>query len=576
MKCFGASSSGASASPAVLKSLSIRNFAVIESLDLEFGPALNVLTGETGAGKSIVVEALGFLAGARGSASWLRTGADRLSVAGVFEASDFPKTQRAQYRLGPGPVEARRELDAAGRTRAWIQGHGVPVAALAAFGESLIDFHGQHEQQALLRPAVQLACVDRYGQLETAAASAAAAWEEWSRLEAESEALQLSDEERRRRIELCRWQWDEIREAGLSPGEEEQIAAALPRLKNAERLATLAASAREVLFEAEGSVQEGLLKASRAVAELVKIDPDLKPLQDCLESAGISVEEVARDLGAYGERVTADPQKLDELVGRLDLIARLKRKYGSTLEEVLDKGRTLARELEVLEHSTERAGAVAAELEAGRRRLAALCESLHKERLAAARKLEKAASKDLGGLGMGQAKFAIAVEFEEGRFTRSGGDDVEFLIAPNPGEPLKALRAVASGGELSRVMLALKTVLSRAEGARVLIFDEVDAGIGGTVGRAVGERLARLGESRQVLCVTHLPQVACFAGRHFEVAKEVREGRTLVSARRLESDARLESLARMLGGREATAASRRHARELLQHSSEPAAVGRAQ
>ncbi len=535
----------------MLKKLEVRNFAVISGLSLELGPGLNVFTGETGAGKSILIEALGFLLGSRGSSTWLRAGADRLSVEGLFE------------REG-GPALVRRELDAGGRARAVIGSQTVSSAALAEWGDALIDFHGQHEHQTLLKPAVQRELLDRFGALEKPLAETAAAHERWTRLCAEKDALSLSDEERARRIDRARRESEEIKDAGLTAGEEEELEAALPLLRSAERLQTLSRGAYEVLYEQEGSVQGLLLKAGRSVSELAKLDPSLRGLEQTLESARLSLEEVTRSVGDYGERVELNPERLDQILSRLDRLSLLKKKYGPTLEAVLEHGERAEAELSSLERSADRTGTLEAELAKAREALEKACAKLHAGRVKAGRSLETAILKELKGLGMAEARFSVAVESEEENFSRHGSDIVDFLIGPNPGEPLRPLRSIASGGELSRVMLAFKTVAAESDPVGILVFDEVDAGIGGAVARTVGHKLAALGRTHQVLCVTHLPQIACFGETHFHVSKSVSGGRTEVKVERLSGPKRLEAIATMLGGREATSASRRHARELLE------------
>ncbi len=550
----------------MLKSLAIRNFAVISELKLEFGGGLSVFTGETGAGKSILIEALGFLLGARASMDWLRQGAPRLGVEGVFDAGDFLPALREQFRIKDGSVLIRRELDAAGKTRAVVNGRPALVSTLAQFGERLVDFHGQHEHQTLLKPSFQLEVLDAYAGLQDSREKLAGHYAAWTKIAAELDSARMSDEERLRRLEYDRFQSGEIDAAKLRLGEEEELEAALPLLKNADRVRALAETAYGWLYEGEGAVVENLLKAGRALEDLCRYDESLAPSRDALESARLAAEDAARTLGDLRGRVEADPAKLDDLIRRQDEIARLKKKHGATIAEILARCQALNQEIERLENSQKRIEDLEAALEDARKSLAAACGRIHKARCAAAKKLEGALCVELKALGMPHARFCASVEMEEGRFTAAGSDEVEFLLAPNPGEPLKPLRSTASGGELSRVMLALKTVFAGLDRVPVLVFDEIDAGIGGAVARAVGGKLAALGRGRQVLCVTHLAQVACFAPRHFHVLKETAAGRTSVRVVRLEGERRLEAVASMLGGRAPTEASRRHAQELLESS----------
>lgn len=550
----------------MLRALTVRNFAIISELELKPGAGLNVFTGETGAGKSILIEALGFLLGARAASSWLRHGSQRMSVEGVFDAEDLPAALRGGPRSRGGAVTFRRELDAAGKTRASVDGQPVASAALARIGEGLVDFHGQHEHQTLLKNAVQLDCLDAYAGLGKQREQLAGLYGDWAEAAAGLESARMSDAERRQRIEFDRFQLQEIDAAKLRPGEEEELEAGLPLMKNADRIRNLSDSAYGLLYAAEDAALTNLQKAQRVMDDLSRYDDSLRAGRDNLESARLAVEDVARELHALRDRVDADPARLDSMIKRQDEIARLKKKYGATVEEVLARREHLAGELDRLENSQKRIEDLEAALAEARRKLHAACAKIHKARAAAAGKLEIALLKELKVLGMPQAGFNVSVELEEERCTAAGADTVEFLLAPNPGEPLKPLRTVASGGELSRVMLALKTVFAGADAVPVLVFDEIDAGVGGAVARCVGERLAALGRRHQILCVTHLAQVACFAPAHFHVAKETADGRTSVRVERLDGGRRLETVARMLGGRAPTEASRTHARELLENS----------
>ncbi|MDE2141867.1 MAG: DNA repair protein RecN [Elusimicrobia bacterium] len=550
----------------MLKRIKVVNFAVVERVELDLPAGFVAFTGETGAGKSILLEALGFLLGARGSSSWLRTGADRLEVEGEFDAADLPAELRERFKVVSGTFVARRELDAAGKTRAMIHAQSAPVAALAALGDAFADFHGQNEHQALMRPAVQLDTLDRYAGLETERDAVAEAHGRWSALTARLAASSMSEEERRRRAELLRFQLEEIDAAKPRVGEEEELEESLPRLKNAERLRTFADQAYGLLYAEEDAASARLMKAVRALGELARIDGGAARLRDELEAARVAVEAVAHEVGDYRDRTTADPAALDALLSRQEALSRLKKRHGPSLADVLATRERLAAELDGLENSDARIEETKRELDKAEKTLAALCEKIHDLRVKAAKKLDAAVLKELKVLGMPHSRFACSVEMEEGNWSRSGADAVEFLLAANPGEPPRPVKSVASGGELSRVMLALKTAFAKADRTPLLVFDEVDAGIGGEVANAVGEKLAALGRGRQILCVTHLPQVACHAKTHFHVAKEVVSGRTRVRLERLDGDRRLETVALMLGGRAATAASRKHAQELLENS----------
>ncbi len=549
----------------MLRKLKVANFAVAEKVELDFGPGFTALTGETGAGKSILLEALGFLLGGRGSASWLRAGAERLEVEAVVDAADLPAELRERYQAS-GPTVLRRELDATGRTRATIAGQPAPVAALAALGESLADFHGQHENQALLRPSVQLELLDRYGGLEGERAALAEAHARWSQLKSRLDASNMSEEERLRRAELLRFQLEDIAAAKPRLGEEEELDERLPRLKNSEKLRAWADAAYGLLYAEEGAALTRLAKAERALSELGRVDPSALRLREELEAARLAAESVAHEVGAYRDGVSSDPAALDALLSRQEVLSRLKKKHGPTLADVLATSERLTAELDGLENADVKLEETKRELTKAEKALAKLCDAMHDARVKAAKKLETAALKELKVLGLPHALFACSVEMEEGGWTATGADTASFLLAPNPGEPPRPIKTAASGGELSRVMLALKTAFAKADRTPLLVFDEVDSGIGGEVARAVGERLAALAKGRQVLCVTHLPQVACFAKTHLHAAKDVTGGRTRLRVALLDGDKRLETVAAMLGGRGATAASRKHAQELLESS----------
>ena len=546
-----------------LRSLAIRNFALIEELQLELAPGLTAFTGETGAGKSILVEALGFLLGERGNSDWLRAGSERLEVSGVFDARGLDDGLRARWAIGDR-LELRRELDAGGKSKATLNGKSATIAAVAEIGVRLADFHGQHEHQSLLRPETQLDLLDDFAGLDAPRQKTAQAHGRWKGLLARRDALSLSEEERLRRIDLYRFQVSEIDAAALRMGEDEELAAQLPKLKNAGRLGALAEQSYALLYEQEGSAQEILAKSQQAFSEMSRLDPALESAVQSLERARAAVEDAVSALSAYRESAEAGPETLDRLLGRQDALARLKKKYGATIADILATRERTAAELSALDRHAERAEEIEAEIEKTRAELAALSETLHQLRAKAAKKLSDKITAEIRALGMPNARLSIAVEMEEGMFSASGSDRIEFLIAPNPGEGLKSLRSIASGGELSRTMLALKTVLAGQDRVGLLVFDEVDTGIGGVVARAVGQKLAQLGRSRQVFAVTHLPQVACFASNHFQVSKEVLRGRTTARVERLDGDLRLEAIARMLGGRQATEASRRHAQELME------------
>ena len=534
----------------MLKSLKIRNFAVIEEISLDFAQGFTVFTGETGAGKSIVIEALSFLLGERGTVDWIRAGADRLEVEGVFATRS-------------GDLRLRRELDRSGKGRAFLNGAPSSAASLGKHGDGIVDFHGQHEHQSLLKPAVQLDLLDSFGKLDELRDKAAAAYGAWSELAAQLDASKMSEEERARALDLYRYQAQEIDAAAPHEGEEEELEALLPRLKDGERLRAYSDEAAGFLLNAEGSATTSISRAERALEDLVRLDPQMAEVLDLARQGRVAVEEAARALETYRDGLEADPGRLEELLSRQDALSRLKRKYGATLGEVLTLRAKVGAEIDRLENFEERRGDLEKQVRASGAGLDKVCDKLHDQRMDAAKRLGAAVTAQLRQLGMPAARFSVSVEMEEGRRGPTGADSVEFLIAPNPGEPLKPLKSVASGGELSRTMLGLKTILAAQDRVPVLVFDEVDAGVGGAVAHAVGKALAALAAKRQVLCVTHLPQVASYAQGHFSIVKEVAKGRTATKVASLDEAARREEIARMLSGRETTKAALKAAEELM-------------
>lgn len=535
----------------MLRKLKVKNFALMGDLDISFEEGLNVITGETGAGKSLLVEAVGFLLGARATQEWVRSGESLATVEGVLEGKK-------------GSLTLRRELEIGGRSRAWVNGTPVSISRLAELGQDWVDFHGQHENQTLFKPVLQLELLDSFGEMGSLRKKTSALYVQYQDVKKRLESRHLSEQERLKLLDLYRFQLQEIREASLKPGEEEELEALIPRLKNSEKLRTVLSQAYEVLYEGERSLQERFLKAQRLFADISKLDPSFGPASGKLDEAYVRAEEAVEEVRRLLKSIEEVPENLDEIYSRQDLLMRLKKKYGPTLEAVAERAARLEKEVEGLENFEEDKAALEEKLGAALELFGEAASELHRLRLAAAKRLSAQVLKEIRDLGMPSARFTVSVEMDEENPTERGFDSAEFMISSNPGEPLRPLRAIASGGELSRVMLALKTVLASADKIPVLIFDEVDSGVGGVVARSVGEKLAQLAQSHQVLCVTHLPQIACYAPTHYKAVKEVRSGRTYTLFSGLKSKDRLSEIARMLAGREATAASLRHAEELLE------------
>ena len=551
----------------MLLSLHIKNYALIEELRLEFVPELNIFTGETGAGKSIIIDALGLLLGERASAQVLRKGAQRCSVTGEFDVTRLKDVRSCLEEAGVADSGAetillRRELDATGRSRAFINDRPVSLETVKNVGELLVDVHGQHEHQALFHAQAQRELLDRYGGLEDQVADAGAMYAALAALRARAAAQTMSAQERDRLIDLYSYQKKEIEEARLSADEEEEIERTLPQLKNAEKLIEAGRQAHDILYGAEGSVIENIGKVTRLVENLHSLGGNGGDALENLQKAYFLAEEAARSLEDFTEKLTLDPAALNALLERRDMLQRLKKKYSKTIPEILAHHETVSKELEALSLGDETRQELEKSIAAAEKTLAQSCEKLSAARKKAGEKLAAGVEKELQSLGMKKARFSVNLE-KEPEPGRAGQDRLEFMFCANPGEDAKTLKSIASGGEMSRVMLALKTVLAKADRVPVLIFDEIDSGIGGPMGEVIGRKLQKLSGHHQILCITHLPQIAAFGNQNMFVAKEVKAGHTLTRVRTLSDEERIEEIARMLSGAEITPAARQHAAELI-------------
>ena len=548
----------------MLREIGIKNFILIEDLRLELDKGLNVLTGETGAGKSIVFDALGLLLGDRFKAEQIRQGAEKSSVDGTFDA---PKQRAFQSWWSDHEFEKtdeiliRREGYPDGRSKAYLNDQPVTLGTLQELGEFLVDVHGQNEHQNILKPSVQMSLLDRFADLESKVALIEPQYRAWKDLKGKLAEGQLSEQERAQRIDVYRFQLEEIEKARLKPGEEEELAARLPELKNAEKLRSLANQAYGLLYMEEGSALEKLGQASKALEGLQRIAPSVDTLaKEILESKS-RLEDASLALQHMAEKWEADPAALEELMGRQDLLMRLKKKYGANVEAVIAQGLHLRAELDRLENTDTYKKELEKACAAALKDLEASCQELSRKRQKAAKDLGAAVQKELADLGLKQAIFRCQMNpLEEP--TTTGIYQIIFEWAPNPGEGIQPLKAIASGGEMSRVMLALKSVLADADAVPTLVFDEIDAGIGGLTAQAVGKKLRALSRHHQIFCVSHLPQIASCASAHFQVSKRVSKSRTFAIVTRLETQERVNELARLLGS-QLTPTSVQHAKELL-------------
>ena len=548
----------------MLTELSVENFALVERVRLRFGAGLNLLTGETGAGKSILLDALGMVLGERTSSDSVRHGAEKARVEAVFALTvgDLrlaPALESTGIEPEDGLLILSRELSASGKSSARINGRPVTVAVLKVIGDALVDIHGQHEHQSLMVVERHVELLDAWCGQETEVlrASVAAAWDSYTAARAEREALLREARERTRNLDIYSYQRDELDAAALVPGEEEELQAERLRLGSAERLHAASAAAYEAL---QGGALDGLSQAVREIGRGLKFDDSLSSILESLNSALYAADDAMREVRTYRDSVEFNPQRLSQIEDRLDLLKSLKRKYGEDITAMVRYREELGQKLETLENAEERLAALEALEKSTLAEVEKRAAVLTKARKKAAEPFAKGIQTELKDLAMAATRFAVAVAPREPG--PGGADAVEFLISPNPGEPLKPLAKIASGGELSRVMLALKSVMSKHVAPPTLVFDEIDTGIGGRTATVLAQKLHALGQAAQTLCITHLPQIAARGDLHFFIEKRTEKGRTAVSVLPLDGEARVQELARMLGGNNSETVLA-HAREML-------------
>lgn len=573
----------------MLTTLRIKNLALVADLTLEFERGYNVITGETGAGKSILIGALTLVLGERADRTLIRSGTDSCSVEAIFDVSGL-KAPLATFLdangLEPcdsGQLVLKRTFNTSGANRQFINGSPTTLSILAAVGEWLVDIHGPHEHQSLLHPLHQLTMLDAFGHLEQEREAFAELLRKRAALEAEKAALIVDEKTYAQQLDLLRFQVNEIAAAQLQPAEEEQLDQEHQRASNAAKLLQLAQTGLELLGDGENSLltQGGIL--GRTLQELRRIDSTAAPLLSIHEHGLSAFSELQAELSRYAEKLELDPGRLQQLEERLNLLHTLKRKYGSSVAEILEFGQEAQRKLRALEQREAELARLNGETEALGRDLKNSGQALSARRRKLLGPLSKAVAKELADLGFRQSRFDITLSTLESadeempsatqppprtvphgpgpRVSFQGFDSIEFQFSPNPGEPLRPLRAIASSGELARVMLALKTVLVTEDKIPVLVFDEVDANVGGETAKTVGEKMLQISGTRQVLCITHLPQVAAPASAHFVANKQTKNGRTISEIALLEKRDRVTEIARMLGGQ--SDAARRHAEALL-------------
>ncbi|MFL5563889.1 MAG: DNA repair protein RecN [Gemmatimonadaceae bacterium] len=556
----------------MLTELRIRNFAIIEQVTLPLAEGFNVLSGETGAGKSIIVGALGLLLGERASADLIRSGAEKATVEGVFDVTNLKGIVELADERGieveDETLVLKREIALNGRGRAWINGATVTATVLAEIGRQLVNLHGQHDAQTLLDSESQRRILDAFGGAESQADLVAKTYSELSSVRREISTLSSRRAEAEKRADYLRHVAREIEEARLTPGEDAKLEDEARVLENADELRTLASSLNDLLSGEEGSVLSQLGAAQRPLAAIERIDPSAARMQELFDAGFYALQELARSVEDYAGSVDLDPDRLEEVRQRRDRLFGLLKKYGPTLDDVIEAGRSARAELDLIDTAQfDLANLTAREADA-RRRLSAEAEKLSERRHSAAKKLAKAVDTLLPPLGMPDGRFVVTLIARD-EPTAEGAEDVEFRVALNVGHEDRPLARVASGGELSRVMLALKTILARVDRVPTLIFDEVDAGIGGRVGLQVGDTLRRVAKEHQVFAISHLPQIAARAHHHIVVAKGAKGGVTTADITVLDGTNRVNEIARMLGGDPESKVSRAHAKELLETATAP-------
>jgi DNA repair protein RecN (Recombination protein N) len=578
----------------MLVELAIRNFAIIEAVQIPFGPGLNVLSGETGAGKSILIDALGAVLGDRVSTDMVRTGAASAAIDATFDLNCVPhrgELSRVLEELevveSDGLLILSREIQAGGRSSARLNGRPTTVSILAEIGSLLVDIHGQSDHLSLLKPAAQLQLLDRFAQTVPAREEFGRKLGELRATQAALEQSRSGARERMQRVDLLRYQIEEINRAGLQPGEEEELTADRARLANADRLAHDAAAAYTALagsddLDLSGGAVPSLRQSASIFESISAIDATTKEVAERLTELLYLVEDLATDVRSYRDSVDADPARLAVVEERLAEIRQLQRKYGSSVADILDHVRAAEEELERLTGSEVDTETLAAREEALSREVGELAAELSKKRQAVSESLAADVERSIARLNMGTAEFAVSLDRvedargvpvhgrdgDEKRFLvdASGMDRVTFLIAPNPGEALKPLSKIASGGETARLMLALKSILSEADQTPALVFDEIDVGVGGRSGQVVGETLWSLTRNHQVIVITHLPQIAAFGDEHFQIAKVERDGRVVSTINALDDSTRQHELAAMLDGTPVTESSLQSAAEMLERA----------
>lgn len=558
----------------MLQTFLIKNYAIIDDLTIDFGKGLNILTGETGAGKSIIIDALGLILGERATTSIIRKDAASCALTACFNIENLTTVKNILKKMDIAPEDTliiKREIFTDGKTKCFVNGNPATAGMLQMIGPALIDIHGQHEHQSLTKSENQREMLDGYGNLEKSRIAAGEAFEKFSIIEKQLNELKNSEKDRLQKLDLYKYQLKEIDSAKLSGADEAELENEYARLNNSEKLSGYAQEIYSLLYESEGSVAENLGKARKLIENLSAVDSsDSDSIKTVSRILG-EIKTVADTFRRYKDTVEFNPKRLEEIISQIELIKKLKRKYAPTVKEILEYAEKIREQINLFEKADENISSMEKEIKSAKTKLRITAEDLSEKRSETAKKLSKDVERELFELGMPKAKFSIAVEQEKNgdgtlRFSSCGIDKIEYKIAANVGENLKPLKTVASGGEMSRVMLAVKTVLAKADEIQTLIFDEIDAGISGPVGQVVGKKLNSLAKNHQIFCITHLPQLAAFSSTHFHISKNMSGGKTATSVAKLNESEKINEISRMLGGENITDTSTKHAKELIKET----------
>jgi len=558
----------------MLQTFLIKNFAIISDMMIDFGDELNILTGETGAGKSIIIDALGLILGDRANTKIVRKKTQSCELTASFNIENLKSLKKLLLEIGVPPEDTliiKREITADGKTKCFINGSIASVGMLQTISSALVDIHGQHEHQSLTKPDCQRDMLDKYGNLENSKSEIADVFGKFTSFKNQLDELKNSEKDRIQKLDLYKYQLKEIEEAKLSEMDENGLENEINRLNNAEKLFNYANDIYSLLYESDGSAVEKLGIAKKFMENLSAIDTT------AIESVAIinrTIEEVKHlsDIfRQYKDNIEFNPKRLEEIIAKIELIKKLKRKYAPTIKEILKYADNIKKQINFYELADENISKLEKDAKSAQTKLKKISVELSEKRTAVAKKLSKEIEKELSELGMSKSKFFISVEKETDEtgnyhFKSYGIDKIEYKIAANVGEDLKPLKDVASGGEMSRVMLAIKTVLAKADDTPTLIFDEIDAGLSGPMGQVVGKKLSVLAKNHQILCITHLPQLAAFSSEHFHISKIVADGETKALISKLNAEEKVTELSRMLGGGEEAETSIKHAKELIKQA----------